>query len=85
MSDRVCPRCGSDRIIEDAKIEDRVTPDRRSSLEVLIGYRKGSGLLSPTRPMRFQLRARICGKCGHTEMFVAEPEKLWRAAQKVKD
>ncbi|MFT5681015.1 MAG: putative nucleic-acid-binding Zn-ribbon protein [Myxococcota bacterium] len=77
-----CARCGSDRIIEDAKVEDRITADRRVSLEVMIGYRKAGSLL-PEKPQRFPLTARICGACGFTEMYVADPEKLWKAAGKL--
>ena len=80
--DSTCARCGSDKIIEDAKVEDRVTVDRRVSLEVMIGYRKG-GTLMPDRPQRFALRAKICGNCGFAEMFVADPGKLWSAAKKI--
>lgn len=77
-----CTRCGSDKIIEDAKIEDRISMDRRVSLEVLIGYRPTGGMRAD-QPQRFPLTARICGSCGFTEMFVSDPDRLWRAAQRV--
>ncbi len=77
-----CARCGSDQIVEDAKVEDHITADRRVSLEVMIGYRKASALL-PEKPQRFPLSARICGSCGFTELYVEDPEKLWTAAQRI--
>ena len=77
-----CTQCGSDKIIDDAKIEDRLTADRRGPLEVLIGYRSVGALL-PDRPERFALRARVCGECGFAEMFVADPAKAWAAWKKV--
>ncbi len=77
-----CARCGSDRVVEDAKVEDRITADRRVSLEVMIGYRK-SGTMLPEKPQRFPLTARICGSCGYTDLYVADPVKLWSAARKL--
>ena len=77
-----CARCGSDKIIDDARVEDRISMDRRVSLEVMIGYRDTGGLRNQ-KPERFPIRARICGNCGFTEMYVAEPEKMWRASQRV--
>ncbi len=76
-----CGRCGSDRIIDDAKVEDRVTADRRASLDVMIGYRKAS-MLQPEKPQRFPLAARICGSCGYTELYVVDPDRMWSASKK---
>ena len=81
-SSSTCARCGGDRIIADARVEDRVTVDRRVALEVMIGYRKASALL-PDKPQRFPILAKICGSCGFAEMYVADPEKMWRASKKL--
>ncbi|MDG1483761.1 MAG: hypothetical protein P8R54_29490 [Myxococcota bacterium] len=77
-----CSRCGSDRIIDDAKVEDRITADRRASLDVMIGYRKAS-MLQPEKPQRFPLAARICGSCGYTELYVVDPDRMWSASKKL--
>ena len=77
-----CARCGSDKIIEDAKVEDHISAGRRVALEVMIGHQKGSGM-RVNRPVRVPIKARICGECGFTEMYVSEPARLWRLAQKI--
>ncbi len=73
-----CARCGSDQIVEDAKVEDHITADRRVSLEVMIGYRKASALL-PEKPQRFPLCGRIWGAWGFTELYVLDPYMLCTA------
>ena len=77
-----CGRCGSDRIVSDARVEDRVTADRRAPLDVMIGYRKAS-MLQPEKAQRFPLTARICGSCGYTELYVVNPDRLWSASKKL--
>ncbi|MFK7927142.1 MAG: hypothetical protein AB8H79_03065 [Myxococcota bacterium] len=72
-----CPRCSSDQIIHDAKVEDR-SQHGRHKLEVLVGFNDPDALLF-TDPIRAELRATICGQCGHVGLFVREPELLWEA------
>jgi len=78
----LCDRCGSDKLIEDAKVEDHITAGRRVALEVMIGHQKGSGMRGD-KPVRVPIKARICGECGFTELYVSEPARLWRLAQKI--
>lgn len=75
-----CPRCGSDRLIHDAKVEDR-SKHGRHKLELLVGFNDPDALLF-TDPIRAELRATICGSCGHVALFVREPELLWEAYTK---
>lgn len=79
MSDLLdrCPRCDSEKIIHDAKVEDR-SEHVRHELEVLVGYNDPDALIF-TDPIRAELRAAICGDCGHVELFVRNPELLWAA------
>lgn len=79
MSDDLqrCPRCDSDKIIHDAKVEDR-SEHNRHELEVLVAYNDPEALIF-TDPIRAELRAAICGSCGHVELFVRDPALLWGA------
>ena len=77
-----CARCGSDKIIDNAKVEDHISAGRRAALEVLIGHQEIGGIRG-YKPVRFSLKARICGACGFTDMYVSEPAKMWRIAQKL--
>jgi len=72
-----CPRCDSERLIHDAKVEDR-SKNGRHKLEVLVGFNDPEALLF-TDPIRAELRAMICGDCGWVGLFVREPELLWDA------
>ena len=74
---RACARCGSTDLIPDAKVEDR-TDHVRHELEVLVGHRHPDALVF-TDPIRAELRAEICGHCGHVALFVRDPEALWAA------
>jgi hypothetical protein len=78
MSDTTrCTRCGGDRVIPDAKVEDR-GDHLRHQLEVLVGYANPEALLF-TDPIRADLRASVCGTCGHVDLFVSDPGALWQA------
>ena len=77
-SDNRCAKCGSDHIIPAARLVDRghasadagdlrVRVDATPSAWV----RKGK--------VEIDLSARICGACGFTEMYAADPEALWAA------
>ena len=74
---RTCSRCGSDKVIRDAKVEDR-TEHLRHQLEILVGYNHPDALVF-TDPIRADLRASICGECGHVDLFVRNADKLWEA------
>ena len=85
MTDKpdLCPRCGSDRLIYDAKVEDR-SKNGRHKLEVLVGFNDPDALLF-TAPIRAELRAAICGNCGWVGLFVRDPELLWEAYNQAPD
>ena len=75
-----CSRCGSGEVIPKASLRDHtgLALDTELRVEVAPG-----GLL--TWPVRADLHARICGRCGYAELFVERPAELYtafRAAQK---
>jgi hypothetical protein len=74
---RSCSRCGSDKVIPNAKVEDR-TEHLRHQLEVLVGYHHPDALVF-TDPIRTDLRCSICGVCGHVDLFVDDADRLWQA------
>jgi len=80
MSDPLlCPRCGSDAVIPRVRVVDRDSGDMRQDLEVEV-QRRPSALLFK-RPERSALSARVCGVCGHAELFAESPRALYAAYQ----
>ena len=69
MADLACLRCGSTNILPDGSV--------RSQGSVLVDV--------PTNPAARilkgvhlkQLHARICGSCGHAELFIEGARELW--------
>ena len=66
-----CLRCGSTNILSDGRVQGYGT--WRSSVEV--DTRPQARLFKGTRAM--PLKARICGNCGHTELYVENARELW--------
>lgn len=70
-----CPRCGGNKIIPDAMIEDTGEHSHRK-LHTLVALGNPNALLF-LNPIRAELRATICCTCGHVDLRVRDPEKLW--------
>jgi rRNA maturation endonuclease Nob1 len=71
-----CPACGSQRIIPDVKVVDKngsVEDDLR-----VVFYKSPTSLIFKGR-VYSEVRADVCGKCGHVELRIADPEKLYDA------
>lgn len=66
MNDSACPKCNSQDIISSA----RVRPF--GAIMTDLGVYVGDQHYGETST----LRARICGQCGYTELFVDNPQKL---------
>ena len=71
-----CVKCGSDKIVPLASIEDLGRPSSRD-LWAYVFTNPEAWIFKG--PVHVQLRARICGECGHTELFAQEPEKIYEA------
>lgn len=71
---RACLKCGSKKIIPDTRIYDQ-GEHSDGRLQVVV-YGDPGALIFKDRMFK-QLRADICGECGHVELTVDEPQELY--------
>jgi len=76
--DSNCPACGSDKIIPEVRIVD-VCEGGLTDLSVQICGDPDALIFKD----RFygELKAIICGECGHTELKVTNPRELYKKYQ----
>lgn len=81
MRSGTCPKCGSTEILENVGVNTlgEGGPAGRIAfrLEETFGFLK--------KATRVEARAWICGACGYSELYAAEPEELaerWRAGDR---
>ena len=79
MDDR-CVKCGSDKIVPLAIIEDQ---GLGSSGELKAYLVTKPDAWAFKGPVYAALKARICGVCGHTELVAQNASALYEAYQKV--
>jgi hypothetical protein len=72
--DRLCMRCGSDKIVRGARVLDR-RENFTSDLTVVV-YGEPDALVFKDRRYG-TLTAEICGRCGHVELLVNNPAELY--------
>lgn len=71
---RRCLRCGSDRLVTDAKVVDNA--DVPGTLHVELGKKFPDAWLFDGA-VQVEVVADLCGSCGHVELRVADPEAMW--------
>ena len=69
-----CPSCGSTDVITDARIVDRTLEEE---LRVTVERRPHAKVFKGT--VGVTLKARVCGACGRTELYVSDPARLLAA------
>lgn len=74
-----CTRCGADAVIPHVRVVDRGDGNYRRDLEVEVHRRPNAILFK--RPERSMITARVCGACGHVELFAETPRALYAAYQ----
>ena len=72
-----CPKCGSSKIVPQARIIDRGDVNLALPLQVAV-ERDPDSLIFKDRVYR-ELVARICGACGFTELYTTQPLGLYQA------
>jgi len=72
-----CPKCGSCRVVKNARIIDRNGEYPDQSLSVRIETKPGALLFKGAK--EFELKAHVCAECGYAELYAAEPGTLWDA------
>lgn len=78
-SDSVCPRCGSSKIMPGVTVQDQGQHSSGRLQVVICGA--PSALIFKDR-LHGELKANICGDCGHVELRVANPRELYRHYRK---
>lgn len=74
MKNKLCAKCGSDKIIYDARIVDYSSMNIKRNLSVELIKKKG--LINDIE--YGELSANICGECGNVELQASNYEELWR-------
>jgi predicted nucleic-acid-binding Zn-ribbon protein len=76
-----CPKCGSNEILESVSMNTM----GEGGPAGIIAFRleETSGFMK--KSTRVEVKAWVCGACGYTELYAAEPAKLaerWRAGDR---
>ena len=76
-----CTKCGSNKIVQDLRFIDRNESGRRdSSLET---YKNPDALFFKGAE-HHALKATACCNCGHVELVLKDPDRLWEAVKRDK-
>lgn len=83
MSDPVCRSCASSNVIPDAVVYDHDSVSWRPlGVTVKLAQPEKTdilGLVTATRDsLTVPLHARVCGNCGATDLYAADPAALWQ-------
>jgi hypothetical protein len=83
MPDLTCPACGSQRVIPDVAIIEYSSTVSPLRVQVPLKNPESTSLLGVIPAVRDRmsgtLEARICGDCGHADVFSPEFRELWKA------
>jgi predicted nucleic-acid-binding Zn-ribbon protein len=78
-----CSKCGCANVIPDVRIIDRGDGNWKLDLQVELYEHPDALLFKGTH--QGTLRAAICGRCGHAELYVTNPGDLWAAYQRSRE
>lgn len=78
MAAMKCGRCGSDKIIPNLRIRDRLDPLEAGPRQYLgVEVQANPDALIFKQVHREALRATVCGECGNVGLSVENPQRLW--------
>ena len=80
MKNKVCPKCESSEIIEEAEVRDHDASSYRP-LGVHVKLANPTGGFIKKTHVSGELRAWICGACGYTELYATNYQELLKARQ----
>ncbi len=75
----VCPACQSPNVIPDVEIVDH---SHISEFSLSVKVLAEPNAMIFTGRVNSELRARVCGNCGHTTLHAVDHKALWQAHQK---
>ena len=73
-----CEKCGSEKIIPDLQIYDQ---GQHSDTKLQVAFAGNPQATFFKEWVWGELRADICGVCGHTEIKATDPHILWKRYQ----
>ena len=76
-----CPRCGSDKIIPDVPLPDHFGDAGGFSRDAQIEVHGAPRAWVFTNTAAGKLSLRVCGNCGHAELFVGNFRELYERYQ----
>ncbi len=71
-----CPKCGSERLIPNARL---VEQDFGAAHSVRVGEFASPGDAFFKWEEKVDVRAQVCGACGFMELYATDPERLFEA------
>ncbi len=74
-----CAKCGSDKIIPQAKVIDRADYNTETDLTVAVDEKPDAFVFK--QRIRSGVTAKVCGNCGYLELYADEPQSLYSAYQ----
>ena len=77
METTACTRCGSQRMVPDAKVHNFDEHQRPLMIEVARAQPTGRFVVKKTETR--EVRASLCGDCGAVELFSPEAAELYAA------
>ena len=80
MNTNTCAKCGSDKIIPQARVIDRGHNNWNIDLEVEVSINNKQSVFN-REAYRASSYARICAGCGHIELYTDHTQALWEAYQ----
>ena len=75
MATMKCPRCGSENIMPNLTVVDRVETLHDDYLAIEIDRKPDALVFKGTH--RELLKATVCGECGNVDFTVDNPKGLW--------
>jgi predicted nucleic-acid-binding Zn-ribbon protein len=77
-----CPRCGSDKVMEDVRLRTEGFESAGGAAKLLATVHSDPRALLFKGTVTGTLRGRVCGGCGYTEIYTTNFEQLYEAYRK---
>ncbi|MDP1564533.1 MAG: hypothetical protein Q8M16_24395 [Pirellulaceae bacterium] len=76
LTDSVCPKCTAQKMIPEVTVIDS---NGSSSDNLTVRLDRNPQAWVFKNPAFQELKAKVCGACGYTELYVTDPAALWSA------
>ena len=80
MRSGTCPKCGSSEVVSDLRVMDRGHGSADAGDLSAVVYGNPEAWVFKNK-VRVQLSACVCGACGYTELYAADPAAMLAAVR----